>query len=298
MIETTSTILPSTITEDNSPAPIAIRNHSTPNNKIPSCSGRNCPHKQATKITPLQSCAQCHTTYYCGRDCQKSHWEVHKHQCFSPDTPRRAVTEFTVNAIQCAICEAGPGEVIVLSEGCYEGTERSLVIDKPLVILGGGREVTKLSCRGILVEGNDDASKSKHSLVIADLQVTNSCVIKDNNYNAINMCNIRVSGPLGSKDDVVCTSESSGKILFLDCEIIGGGDGLHIGGDGVHLKRTAIRNAQFRGIFSRRYFIVEDVTISDCGGYGIKGTAGWREKGKNRIQPGPWGNFGGAYGGW
>eukprot|EP00804_Cyclotella_cryptica_P017300 CCRYP_019568-RA/>CCRYP_019568-RA protein AED:0.27 eAED:0.27 QI:0/-1/0/1/-1/1/1/0/289 len=289
MSETTSN-------EGDSPTPADADNTST-RPQSHTCSGRLCPHKDRNRTTPLQSCARCHTTYYCGRDCQKSHWEVHKHQCVSADTPRHSVTELTVRAIQSAIHEAGPGDVIVLSEGLYEGNE-ILTIDKPLVILGGGREMTTVSCDELVVGGSDLASYRKHSLVMADFEVTNPCTIKNNHYKAVNICNIRFSCPLGSRNDAVSTSESSGKILFLDCEIIGGGDGLCIGGDGVHLKRTCIRNAQFRGIFSRRHFVVEDVTISGCGGYGIKGTAGWDEKGKNRIQPGPWANFGGAYGGW
>mmetsp|Transcript_10250 Transcript_10250/g.22793 ORF Transcript_10250/g.22793 Transcript_10250/m.22793 type:complete len:241 (+) Transcript_10250:650-1372(+) len=31
--------------------------------------------------SPPKCCAQCHSNYYCNRDCQKSHWKTHKSKC-------------------------------------------------------------------------------------------------------------------------------------------------------------------------------------------------------------------------
>lgn len=78
----------------------------------------------------------------------------------------------------------------------------------------------------------------------------------------------------------------------------GGSDGVFIATKNVHLKNTKICNAQNRGIFSRREFTIENCEVSGCGGYGIKGTGGWTEKGRNNIQPGPWNEFGGASSGY
>ena len=101
------------------------------------------------------------------------------------------------------------------------------------------------------------------------------------------------------RDDVLVINECKGKCLILGCKIYGGSDGVFIATDGAHLKGTLICNACHRGIFSRSYFIIEDCTVSGCGGYGIKGTAGWIEKGRhNNIQPGPWSAWGPSASGW
>lgn len=247
------------------------------------CSGPNCPNKDQ----PVHACARCKTTaYYCGRECQKKHWNSHKHRCFSPDTPQITVSEFTIAAINSAIQTAEDRTVIRLDKGIYEGSG-SIRIDKPIVLLGAGKDSTKLCCDGLLVEGDKDGD-GQQSVTVADIEVTNSSNISSAKYKAVNLCGIRFSCPIGGRNDAIATGREDGKILFLDCEIIGGSDGLSIFGHGVHLKRTSIKHAACRGIFSRYNFLIEDVTISHCGSYGIKGTAGWDEKGKNRVQPGPW----------
>ena len=103
--------------------------------------------------------------------------------------------------------------------------------------------------------------------------------------------------PNKAHDNAFSTGDLEGKCLLLDCEIHGGSDGVYIGDTGVHLKRTETQFAQNRGIFSRCPFVIEDSTIDSCGGYGIKGTAGWTDKGQNDIQPGPWSSFGAGGGG-
>ena len=262
------------------------------------CSGRNCPNKDQNPT--LSACARCKKVNYCGRSCQKKHWDAHKHRCFSPDTPQIRVVGFTIEAIQSSIDDANCGDVLVLEDGTYEGNE-VLRIHKPITLLGQGKDKTKLACSELKVEAGNDASFSKYSVTIADFEAANAS-IENKNYKAVNVCGIKFAGPIGSRNDAVITGQQAGKILFLDCDIIGGADSLCIGGDGVHIKHTVIKDAQCRGIFSgHSSFIIEDSTIYNCGGYGIKGRAGWTEKGKNKIQPGPWSSWGGAsdmFGGW
>ena len=77
-----------------------------------------------------------------------------------------------------------------------------------------------------------------------------------------------------ARGDAFSAGDIEGKCLLLDCKIYGGSEGMHIGGSGVHLKRTEVRFAQSRGIFSRRPFVIEDSTVDSCGGHEVKGTAG------------------------
>ena len=198
--------------------------------------------------------------------------------------------EFTVEAIQSAMDRVSDGAVIVLEKGTYEGS-KPLLINKCLTLLGAGKELTKLNCEGLILKRTKpEVADDRHSsITVADLEVTNSSKIENcDNKSAVNVCNVRFSCPIGNRNDAVEAVTNEGSISFIDCDIIGGSDGLGIYGNGVHLTRTTIRHAQHRGIFSRYDFVIENSTISHCGAYGIKGTAGWSEKGKNRIQSGPW----------
>lgn len=97
--------------------------------------------------------------------------------------------------------------------------------------------------------------------------------------------------------DAMDIHSCQGKVLLLDCEILGGSDSLFISkSPKVHIKGTEIRFARSRGIFANDSFVIEDSVVDMCGGYGIKGRDGWEEKGDNDIQPGPWNSFGGAAG--
>lgn len=42
----------------------------------------NCAKLQSDSVN-LKSCAKCHATKYCSRECQKTHWKVHKKVCAS-----------------------------------------------------------------------------------------------------------------------------------------------------------------------------------------------------------------------
>jgi hypothetical protein len=212
-----------------------------------SCARRNCPNKD--KNVPVHACAHCKQDFYCSRDCQKKSWGTHKHRCISVDTAKQTISELTIDAIRTTIANANPGDVTVLEKGTYEGSG-ALRINKPIILLGAGKDSTKLCCDGLSIQREDATENQKsESITVADLEVTNSSHIENNNYKSVNLCGIRFSCPIGTRD-------------------------------------------ASRGIFSRESFVIEDVTISHCGAYGIKGTAGWNEKGQNVIQPGPWMNWG------
>lgn len=194
---------------------------------------RNCPNKD--KNVPVHACSRCKQDFYCSRDCQKKSWGTHKHRCISVDTAKQTISELTIDAIRTAIANANPGDVIVLEKGTYEGSG-SLRINKPIILLGAGKDSTKLCCDGLSIQREDATeNQQSESITVADLEVTNSSNIENNNYTAVNLCGIRFSCPIGTRDDAISTGRQDGEILFLECEINGGSDGLCIFGKGVHL---------------------------------------------------------------
>ena len=275
------------------------------------CSHRAC---RTLGITSLLKCGRCKTKQFCSKECQKEDWMYHKHKCATPDVLRFAghtVEGHTIEDIQRTIDAASPGDIVILNDESYGETvpkmgPATLVINKPLRLWGKcvfGRK-TELNCNlNIKTSGTDEDSND--SVVVVDIGVNGQINVTSNKYKSITLCEVIVHCPNNVRGDALEIGECKGKCLILNCDIFGGSDGVFIATDGVHLKLTEICNAQSRGIFSRRNFILEDCTISGCGGYGIKGSAGWTEKGRNNdIQPGPWSQWGGAsesyqsYGGW
>lgn len=43
-----------------------------------------CTYWECTKTTSLSKCARCKVVMYCGRECQKKDWAVHKFSCREP----------------------------------------------------------------------------------------------------------------------------------------------------------------------------------------------------------------------
>lgn len=282
------------------------------------CNHRAC-NKQTPYSPPLSSedisklfkCGCCKTTKYCSKACQKEDWLYHKHKCCPPDAllfAQHVVDGYTIEDIQNSIDQASPGDIIILNndesygvtspEG---GPDSTLVINKPLKLWG--KKFSELNCNLEIKSSGQD--ESNDSIVVVDIIINGQINITSNNYKSITLCEVNVNCPANANGDAVEIGECKGKCLILNCEVLGGSDGVFIATDGAHLKLTEINNAQSRGIFSRRDFLLEDCTIAGCGAYGIKGSAGWREKGKNNdIQSGPWSSFGGAsasyqsYGGW
>jgi len=157
--------------------------------------------------------------------------------------------------------------------------------------LWGKKIHSELNCN-LEIKSSGEYEDSSDSVVVVDI-IINGQVNITSNSKSITLSEVNVHCPASAQGDALEIGECKGKCLILNCEIFGGSDGVFIASDRVHLKLTEINNAQSRGIFSRR------------DSYGIKGTAGWTEKGRNNdIQPGPWSSYGGAsasyqsYGGW
>ncbi len=47
------------------------------------CGNPSCPTDRGDLLTQAKTyrCARCHITLYCGKDCQRAHWSVHKLSC-------------------------------------------------------------------------------------------------------------------------------------------------------------------------------------------------------------------------
>ena len=252
-------------------------------------------------IRPIgKACARCRSSVYCSKACQKADWGFHKHKCQPLDVPRHEVENFTIESIQRAIDAANPDDIVLLKEGTYEGfadgSPSELVVNKPIMLWGPneGKESVRLKC-SLSIKPSGPNKDSKGAIVLADFSVDGICHVHENMYKSVTLSKIRVVCPEDSAANVLTIHQCKGKCLILDCGFHGGGDGIEIHSEGVHIKTTEIRSCKYRGIFTRRYFTIEDCIVRGCGGYGIKGTCGWTEKGtNNHIQPGPWSAYGTA----
>jgi hypothetical protein len=262
------------------------------------CAWGGC-NRAATGEDSLKRCGRCRKISYCSQDCQKTAWKTHKWVCVGHATPRHRVQGMTLAAIQSKIDQAQPGNVVEIPAGRYtgDGETSSITISKPLYILGEGMK--KVEIIGDL--NATDEAKNGGSLVVADLKIDGCIKVTETEYEKITFLSVEVNCPrhIGqSGSDAFDISGCNGKVLLFCCEIIGGSDGLMISGSpGVHIKDTDIQLAGSRGIFANDSFVIQDSAVYNCGSYGIKGRAGWDEKGpNNEIQPGPWSCFGGASG--
>ena len=88
---------------------------------------------------PLRKCTQCEVAYYCGKDCQRAHWKLHKPACIAAvaakaqDAARqrlaRAVREKGKEKVEgakdddlCVICFSPPVDPVEVREcGCASG---------------------------------------------------------------------------------------------------------------------------------------------------------------------------------
>ena len=92
---------------------------------------------------PLRKCTQCEVAYYCGRDCQRAHWQLHKPACIAAvaakaqDAARqrlaRAVREKGADNVEgaeedtlCVICQDRPVDPVEVSPGSLSKWSRVL----------------------------------------------------------------------------------------------------------------------------------------------------------------------------
>ncbi len=156
-------------------------------------------------------------------------------------------------------------------------------MNKPIYLWGGeeDRHDAVLNCNLVIDESGGDHDGSA-AVVVSDFVLNGTAKISDKKYKSVTLCNVAIKSPSDARDDALNINGCRGKCLILGCDIqgVGGSDGVNIASEQVHLKRSCIHYAQNRGIFSRRVFTIEDCEVSGCGGYGIKGSAGWTEKGR------------------
>ena len=251
----------------------------------------NGPRRVTTNEIPLAKCSRCRAVSYCSKACQKKDWGHHKPKCTALDVPRHDVEDFTIESIQSAIDDASTGDVVLLKEGVYDGSG-DLVVNKPIKLWGAKQDSVKLNCN-LSIKPSGLGNDSSGDIALVDLTFNGAGNIDENMYKSITLSKVRLQSESDRTDNTLTINECNGKCLILDSEIHGGGDGIEIRSENVHIKLTDIRFCKHRGIFSRRIFTIEDCEVSNCGGYGIKGSAGWIEKGTiNDIQPGPWSSFG------
>jgi hypothetical protein len=62
--------------------PSNLPNGNTAIQSGPSCS--TCHKPQSTLANPLRRCSRCLIPHYCSKECQKSDWKSHKHNCLPP----------------------------------------------------------------------------------------------------------------------------------------------------------------------------------------------------------------------
>lgn len=256
-------------------------------------------------------CSRCHEksgiACYCSRSCQRRHWPAHKIVCFDDKTTTIVQIDAsegnTISSIQAVIDGAPADSVIIIPEGRFKASnnndddKESIVINKPIKILGNGIGRTALEC-DFHVLGNKNTSSS---LVIARLAVEGTIKVDvppAEAYEKVTFLAVRAVPRLGievkafSGDRFHIKSFPRKELLLLACEIIGGQDGIVIGSgvpfSSVIIQETEISHATCRGIFATPSFTIKNSKVHSCGAYGIKGRSGWREVGDNEIQPGPW----------
>ncbi|KAL7546923.1 hypothetical protein ACHAWF_010247 [Thalassiosira exigua] len=211
----------------------------------------------------LLKCGRCKLATYCGPECQKKDWgRSHKHRCVAPDVARHEVKGSTIAAIQKAINEASPGDVVLIEEGTYNGPQDTLIVDKPLWLWGSSknRDAVVLKCN-LSIRPSGSESDAEGIVVAADFVLHGTTSVSANQYKTITLCGLSLQCPHEVNDDALIINDCKGKCLVLDCEVLGGSDGVFIASDKVHLKRTSVQYAQSRGIFSRKEFVIEDCTV-------------------------------------
>jgi len=109
-----------------------------PIDKIYSPSIAKCANEECPKlVTLIKRCAQCRAAIYCGRECQKTHWKIHKIECqpigqmrkmnkigeFSPqDCEVLGYSQEQIEKLNAGLKETGRDLLSKKTFGCFEFT--------------------------------------------------------------------------------------------------------------------------------------------------------------------------------
>mmetsp|Transcript_37003 Transcript_37003/g.44586 ORF Transcript_37003/g.44586 Transcript_37003/m.44586 type:complete len:294 (+) Transcript_37003:92-973(+) len=252
-------------------------------------------------------CSRCEETtgiaHYCSRSCQRKHWPSHKIVCVDIKTTpiTRVEGEQTISSIQAAIDAAPIDSVVIIPVGRFKGSsnDEKIVIRKPIKLFGDGDKRTILECDLHILGGDQNASMSSSSLVIARLAVMGKIEVDvpptevrgDLTFFAV-MAAFRVDERCSAHScirfHIISLPETV--LNILSCDIIGGTDGIVIeegaSAAAVSIHGTTIEGAKNRGIFSTPPFFLKDCKVHSLGRYSIEGRSEWHSIGDNDIQPG------------
>ena len=201
-------------------------------------------------------------------------------------SPRVRVDEPLLSAVQAAVDSAAPGTLVELCAGVFADTE-SLILRKPLFLVGAGKDQTIIDAK-LLVQPVSD--KDNKVVTIKGVRVKQGALFLENSLDRIDVVDSHFE-LYTRDDDCLEFKDTPAKILVSGSTIIGGSDGLTFIGHKskhVHIYKSTIHSAASRGIFADPPFVIEDSTVTNCGGYGMKTRNGCTRRGKNNIQPGPW----------
>ena len=208
------------------------------NFKTATCSCTACPNKEASagENQKLFYCSVCQEDQYCSKACQKKAWveEGHKYCCTKADEFRGLVCpEDGIATLQETILDADPNAIIVLSEGSYHflndddaaSAENTLVISKPIRLLGptNGMESVTLNCNLIITDDGVSSSDAViSSITVANLTIKGTVKVKSNSYKSVTFSRVRTIQEEENGDGVHVHVMRDGKFLFVGCELIGG----------------------------------------------------------------------------
>ena len=198
---------------------------------------------------------------------------------------------------QAALDAAPEGSVVKLPAGEYKNeNDAELNLTKALRIIGEGMDKVKLRCKFVVTQEQANGGM----VAVQNLTIAGTVNVREVSYDNIIFASVEVNVPASSRGSDAFQAANKGKITLDCCEIVGGSDGVFIGGreTEMHIRETDIQMCSSRGIFANPDFVIQDSAVYNCGSYGIKGRGGWTEKGENQIQPGPWNSFGGPSGGY
>ena len=229
--------------------------------------------------------------------------------------------DYTVAELQALLDIAEPGSRVTFPRGVFTSPRRAveLQIRKPLWVDGAGAAVcfnpqqkmvptgTTLICLLVVTDEVEGAL-----VRLSNFQSLAPVRLHSSRLERMVLSKVKIDCMLGrtaNRPDVDCANVDANvdalelhgvcsrrknqarrtdRVLLEDCEVLGGSDGVFINSADCTLRRCRITGAHHRGIFANQEFTIEDSTVEECGGYGMKMRSGCKQLGRNTIQDGPW----------